>query len=290
MTPAAPFLSSAKGRSLILLCLTQFMVIFDFATVTISTATIRDALHFSAATAPWTYSAYGLTYGGVLLLGGRVAELYGRKRILMLGLWIFLVFSIVNAVASSHFVFLVARALKGVGAALICPAALAELNVLFPEGRERHAALGVYGLFVSAGVSAGDILGGIVSGYNWRLTILLNVLVSAFLTWQCLAKLPLDEEREGNGAFDYGGAIFSTLAFGLLILFVTHALSEGLASTATQSLGLATLFSFAIFGYFTRRHPTPILPARLLSRRNVIGALSHSSSRRAVPESSIKSV
>lgn len=127
-------------------------------------------------------------------------------------------------------------------------------------------------MFVSAGVSAGDILGGVVSGYSWRLTILLNVLIAAFLTWQCLAKLPSDEEREVSGAFDYGGAIFSTLAFGLLILFVTHALSHGLASTATQSLGLATLFSFATFGYFTRRHPAPILPARLLSRRNVIGA------------------
>jgi MFS family permease len=180
-----PSFSSSRDRVLILLCLTQFMVIFDFASVTISTATIRDALHFSTSAAPWIYSAYGLTYGGFLLLGGRLADLYGRKRILTLGLWIFSIFSMVNFVSPDQLTFLGARALKGIGAALICPAALAELNVLFPQGRERHAALGVYGLFVSAGVSAGDIFGGIISGYSWRLTILLNAIIGALLVWQC---------------------------------------------------------------------------------------------------------
>lgn len=248
------------------------MVIFDFATVTISTATIRDALHFSAPSAPWIYSAYGLTYGGFLLLGGRLADLYGRKRILMLGLWVFLIFSIVNVAAPDQFVFLAARTLKGVGAALICPAALAELNVLFPQGRERHAALGIYGLFVSAGVSAGDILGGIISEYNWRLTILLNAAIAALLVWQCRAKLPADYEHRLERGFDYGGAIFSTLGFGLLILFVTHALREGVRAPATLSLGAATAVSMGAFAYFTGRHGSPILPARLLTLRNVVGA------------------
>src|SRR5271170_2760577 len=184
---AAADLSSQRGKNLalLLLAMAQFVVVIDASIVNVALPSIGAHLHFARDDLSWVVNAYTLTFGGFLLLGGRMADLLGRRRMFMTGLVLFSVASFAGGIAQSEGWLLAARATQGLGAAIVSPAALSILITTFSEGAERNRALGVWGAMVGAGGAAGVLLGGILtSGLSWRWVLFVNVpigLISAAL-------------------------------------------------------------------------------------------------------------
>ena len=173
-----PDVKEHKGMALFLLCLVQFMVVLDIAIVNVALPSIQDSLHFSETNLSWVINAYTLTFGGLLLLGGRAADLLGRRRIFIAGLLLFSVASAACGFANSDEFLIIARAIQGVGAAMVSPAALAILVTTFEEGPERNKALGIWGAIAGSGGAAGVLLGGILTQeLNWSWIFFINVPV-----------------------------------------------------------------------------------------------------------------
>src|SRR5689334_6649420 len=168
--------SRAKNRALALLAMTQFVIVIDAAIVNVALPSIGTQLHFARTDLSWVVNAYTLTFGGFLLLGGRLADLLGRRRMFMLGLVLFSVASFAGGIAQSEGWLIAARAVQGLGAAIVSPAALSIITTTFAEGAERNRALGVWGAVAGAGGAAGVLLGGILtSGLSWRWVLFVNV-------------------------------------------------------------------------------------------------------------------
>ncbi len=166
----------AKNLALILLAMTQFVIVIDASIVNVALPSIGAALHFSRDSLSWVVNAYTLTFGGFLLLGGRLADLLGRRRMFMLGLVVFSLASLAGGLAQSEAWLIIARAIQGLGAAIVSPAALSIITTTFAEGAERNRALGVWGAVAGAGGAAGVLLGGILtSGLSWRWVLFVNV-------------------------------------------------------------------------------------------------------------------
>ncbi len=166
----------AKNRALALLAMTQFVIVIDASIVNVALPSIGTALHFSRVDLSWVVNAYTLTFGGFLLLGGRLADLLGRRRMFMVGLLIFSLASLAGGLAQSEVWLISARAVQGLGAAIVSPAALSIITNTFAEGSERNRALGVWGAVAGAGGAAGVLLGGILtSGLSWRWVLFVNV-------------------------------------------------------------------------------------------------------------------
>ena len=188
-----------KNLALLLLAMTQFVVVIDASIVNVALPSIGRALDFSRTDLSWVVNAYTLTFGGFLLLGGRMADLLGRRRMFMLGLVLFSLASFAGGIAQSEGWLLAARAAQGLGAAIVSPAALSIITVTFAEGAERNRALGIWGAVVGAGGAAGVLLGGILtSGLNWRWVLFVNVPIG--IAAAALAPRTLFESRAGDGA------------------------------------------------------------------------------------------
>ncbi|MGH3224667.1 MAG: MFS transporter, partial [Streptosporangiaceae bacterium] len=171
----------AKNLALVLLAMTQFVIVIDASIVNVALPSIGAGLHFSMTDLSWVVNAYVLTFGGFLLLGGRVADLLGRRRMFMLGLVVFSLASFSGGIAQSAGWLIAARAVQGLGAAMVAPAALSILTVTFAEGAERNRALGIWGAVAGAGGAAGVLLGGILtSGLSWRWVLFVNVPIGLF--------------------------------------------------------------------------------------------------------------
>jgi MFS family permease len=262
----------ARKSALLVISLIAGLIAYDFASTNVSVATLRGALGFSTSALPWIISAYTLTFGGFLLLAGRLGDLFGRRRVLLVGLAIYVIFSILGALSTSVWLFLLTRVVKGIGASLLAPNSLALLNSLYQEGKERHGALSTYAVVASAGYAIGNFLGGVLTSYSWRATVFVSAISSLIIFFLARRQLCPDRRPVSSGEFDYLGAILSTLAFGSLIFSVSESLALGLTSTVTLSfLGAAALF-FTLFFIHINRHPDPLLPPRFLRFRNVIGA------------------
>src|ERR1700760_4598553 len=191
-TPEAPSLYTPRGKNLalLLLAMTQFVIVIDAAIVNVALPSIGTQLHFARTDLSWVVNAYTLTFGGFLLLGGRMADLLGRRRMFMLGLVLFSRASFAGGIAQSEGWLIAARAVQGLGAAIVSPAALSIITTTFAEGPERNRALGIWGAV--AGGAAGVLLGGILtSGLSWRWVLFVNVpigLVAAALAPRTLAE------------------------------------------------------------------------------------------------------
>src|ERR1700716_1909019 len=223
-----------KNLALALLAMTQFIIVIDASIVNVALPSIGKALDFSQQNLSWVVNAYTLTFGGFLLLGGRLADLLGRRRMFMLGLVLFSVASFAGGVAQSEGWLLAARAIQGLGAAIVSPAALSIITTTFAEGAERNRALGVWGAVAGAGGAAGVLLGGILtSGLSWRW--LLFVTVPIGLAAAALAPRTLVESRAENGAstFDLPGAVTVTAGLSLLVYAIVDAVNVGWGSTTT---------------------------------------------------------
>src|ERR1700742_5149070 len=214
--PATLDTPRAKNLALILLAMTQFVIVIDASIVNVALPSIGAALHFSRDNLSWVVNAYTLTFGGFLLLGGRLADLLGRRRMFMTGLVLFSLASLAGGLAQSETWLIAARAIQGLGAAIVSPAALSIITTTFADGAERNRALGIWGALAGAGGAAGVLLGGVLtSGLSWEWVLFVNVPIGAIAV--ALAPRVLREsrlpEREG---VDVAGAL--SITGGLVVL------------------------------------------------------------------------
>src|SRR6201989_3185832 len=224
--PDQPDAAVADRRwiALILLCVAQFVVVLDASIVNVALPTIGNALHFSESNLPWVVNAYVLTFGGFLLLGGRMADLLGRRRMFIGGVLLFLPAPLAGGLATNPGQLIAARAVQGLGAAIVSPAALSIVTTTFRDGAERNRALGVWGAVAGSGAAAGVRLGGILtSGLSWRWVLFVNVPIG--LAAAALAPRTLVESRAEDGAstFDLPGAVTVTAGLSLLVYAIVDA-------------------------------------------------------------------
>jgi EmrB/QacA subfamily drug resistance transporter len=250
----------------------QFMVVLDIAIVNVALPAIKGDLHFSQANLQWVISAYAILFGGVLLLGGRLSDVFGRRRMFMLGLAVFSISSLLCGLSWSENSLIAFRAVQGLGGALFAPAGLSILMTTFAEGAERNRALGIWGAASGSGGAAGVLLGGFLTSYlNWSWVFFINVPVGIAVI--VAAPLLLAESRgQRHGHFDVAGATSITSAVMLLVYAMTRATQEGWGSGPIVSLLAASAVLFAAFIAIERRSPAPLLPMAIFRNRTLTAA------------------
>src|SRR4051794_22541696 len=267
-----------KWIALALLALAQFVVVLDAAIVNVALPSIGTDLHFSQDDLSWVVNAYTLFFGGFLLLGGRMADLLGRRRMFIIGLVLFALASLAGGFAGSPGALVAARAVQGLGAALLSPAALSLVTVMFTEGAERNKALGVWGAVAGSGGAAGVLLGGVLTefaGWQWVLFVNVPIGIAAAL----LAPRLLPESRnEGARHFDFAGAVSVTAGLSLLVYTLVDANSAGWLSEKTLGLGAVALALLGAFVVIENRSHAPLVPFEIFRRRtitatNIVGLL-----------------
>ena len=261
-----------KWLALALLSVVQFMVVLDIAIVNVALPSMKVDLGFSQEDLQWVISAYALVFGGFLLLGGRAADLLGRRRLFLVGLVVFTLSSLLAGLAWSEASLIAARALQGLGAAVITPAALSILSTTFVEGRERNIALGVWSAVGGFGAAAGLLIGGVLPdtvGWEWIFFVNVPVGVAA------LAATPrlLSESRDARvKSFDAAGAVLVTVGLSSLVYAITQAGHDGWLAGKTIAFFAAALFLLAGFVAWESRHPEPLLRLGIFRSRSVNGA------------------
>ena len=269
-TEAKP--DNSKWIALALLAMTQFIVILDASIVNVALPSIGSDLEFSQDNLSWVVNAYVLTFGGFLLLGGRMADLLGRRRIFISGLILFGLASLAGGLAQSDGWLIVARAAQGIGAALVSPAALSIVTTTFTEGSERNKALGVWGAVAGAGGAAGVLLGGVLTEYlGWEWVLLVNTpiaLVAAFLAPRLLA----ESRDERASTFDVPGAVSVTAGLALLVYSLVNAEQAGWGSTETIVLLGGAIALLALFVVIEMRTAHPLMPFSIFKLRTLRGA------------------
>jgi len=247
--------------------------VIDASIVNIALPSIGHALSFSQADLSWVVNAYTLTFGGFLLLGGRLADLMGRRRMFMLGLVLFSLASLAGGLAQSEAWLIAARAVQGLGAAIVSPAALSIITTTFAEGGERNRALGVWGAVAGAGGAAGVLLGGVLtSGLSWRWVLFVNVPIGVLCA--SLAPRLLVESRADTDTrtFDIPGAVTVTAGLALLVYALVDAVNVGWGSTATLARIAGALVLLAAFIAIERRQRAPLMPLSIFRLRTLRGA------------------
>jgi len=268
-----------RWLALVLLCSAQFVVVLDASIVNVALPSIGKALDFSQENLPWVVNAYVLTFGGFLLLGGRTADLLGRRRVFMAGLLLVAVASLAAGFAATEGQLIAARAAQGLGAAIISPAALSIVTTTFSDGAERNKALGVWGAVAGSGGAAGVLLGGILTdGLGWEWVLWVNVpvgLIAFALSPGLIAESRAESETR---AFDVAGAVTVTAALSVLVYALVDASSAGWGSTQTLGLIAVSVALLASFVAIELRAAKPLVPfsifrIRTLTGANVVGLL-----------------
>ena len=250
-----------------------FMTVLDVAIVNVAIPSIQTDLNVTETTVQWVLIAYAITFGGFLLLGGRMADLLGRKRIFLLGLVLFTVASLVCGLANNISVLIGARAAQGVGAAIISPAALSIVTTTFEEGAERNKALGIWGALGGSGAAAGVLIGGILTQYlGWEWIFFVNVPVGVLVFALALPFVPESRAELGHHRFDVAGAVTVTGGLALLVYAISKAPDVGWGSARTILLLLASIAILAVFVLIERRSSAPLVPFRIFRIRPVLGA------------------
>jgi EmrB/QacA subfamily drug resistance transporter len=261
-----------KWLALALLSVVQFMVVLDIAIVNVALPSIQVDLGFSQENLQWVISAYALVFGGFLLLGGRSADLLGRRRIFFGGLIVFSAASLLAGLAWSEGSLIGARALQGLGAAIITPAALSILSTTFSEGKERNVALGVWGAVGGFGAAAGVLLGGILTdALSWEWIFFVNVPVGVLA--MIFTPILLTESRDTSvRSFDVPGGVLVTAGLSTLVYSITQAGSDGWLAPTTVGFFVGSLVLLAAFVGWELRHPEPLMRFGLLRTKTVAGA------------------
>jgi EmrB/QacA subfamily drug resistance transporter len=259
--------------ALALLCGAFFMVILDSAIVLVALPSIGADLGFSAHRLQWVLSAYALTFGGLLLLGGRAADLLGRRRLFMIGVLLFTAASLVCGLAWSPAALLSARVVQGVGAAVMTPTALSIISTTFTEGAERNKALGIWGALGGVGATAAWLIGGpLVDGPGWQWIFFINIPFG--LAALALSPALLRESRATvtRRSYDPAGALTITAALVLLVYAVVDAPNVGWGDVRTIFLLAGSAALLAAFALIESRHRAPLVPLRFLRSRMLVGA------------------
>jgi EmrB/QacA subfamily drug resistance transporter len=268
-----PQTSGRRWRAFALLVVAYFITIVDFTIVNVALPTIGRRLHFPEADLQWVVTAYGLTFAGFLLLGGRAADLLGRRRLLMAGLVVFTCASLGGGLATSDTVLIVMRGIQGLGGALVLPAALSIVMNLFSEGPERNKALGIWGGVGALGGTVGLLAGGILTTYvGWQYIFFFNVPIGAAVL--ALAPAVVPESRAGNTRrrYDPFGAVSVTAALLVFVYAISRAPEAGWAAPKTIAMLAAGVGLLAVFLFIETKVESPLLPLPLLRLRSVAGS------------------
>ena len=259
------------GLALIVIAAAQLMVVLDATIVNIALPSIQRALQFSATDLEWVINAYALTFGGLLLLGGRAGDLFGRRRMFVVGIAVFTLGSLAGGFATSATWLIVARAAQGIGAAIVAPAALSLIADTFSEGPDRNRALGVYGAVAGAGGAAGLLLGGLLTSFaTWRWVLFVNVPIGILLA--TVAPRVLAPSKGRDGRLDLLGALTATGGMVLLVYGLSRAATHGWTDTMTlTALGLASVL-LLVFVAIESRSRHALMPFSIFTRRNRDGA------------------
>ena len=261
-----------RWLALALLGTAFFMVILDGTIVYVALPSIDEALGFSAGGLQWVMSAYLLAFGGLLLLGGRSADLLGRRRMFMFGVALFAAASLLCGLAWSDQVLVAARVLQGIAAAILAPTALSLLTMVFEEGSERNKALGIWGGIGGVGATSGLLIGGpVTEGLGWEWVFYINVPIGLGVLAVCPALLPESRAPSGRRVYDVAGAVTVTAALVLLVYAVSEAPDAGWAGLQTIGSLVASFALIAAFIQIEARSAAPLVPLRIFRSRTLVG-------------------
>ncbi len=263
-----------RWRAFVLLATAYFMTTVDLTVVNVSLPTIGRDLHFSATSLQWVVTAYALGYGGFLLLGGRIADLFGRRRVLMSALGVFTAASLGCALAPSDAALIASRAIQGLGAAVMLPTAMSIVTSIFEEGPDRNKALGIWGALGATGGTVGLLSGGLITRYvGWQYIFYLNVPVGALALALAPGLLPRGASTATNRRFDLRGAIVGTGGLVVLADAISQSPQYGWGATRTIALLAAAVALLAAFLVTESRSESPILPLSIFRVPTLTGAV-----------------
>jgi EmrB/QacA subfamily drug resistance transporter len=261
---------SRKWFALAIICIAQFMVILDVSIVNVALPSIQRGLHFSEQNLLWVLNAYALMFGGFLMLGGRVADKLGRRRVFLTGVIVFTTASLFCGLATSTGWLVTARAVQGLGAALLSPAALSILTVTFEEGRERNTALSIWGAIAGAGGAFGVLLGGILTQeFGWQWIFYVNVPIGSLVVLASFFVLAPSLAEDQDRGFDIPGAISLTAGLVLLVFALVKSTSWGWASAKTLGILSAALILIVLFIAIERRTKSALVPLSIFRNRSL---------------------
>ncbi|MFF3500100.1 MFS transporter [Streptomyces sp. NPDC003247] len=265
--------SPNKGLALAAIAVAQLMVVLDVSIVNVALPSIQSALDFSATDLEWVVNAYALAFGGLLLLGGRIADLYGQRRTFLVGVGVLTVASLLGGMAPHQGWLIAARAVQGLAGALVAPAALALIASTFSEGAERNKAMGIYAAMGGAGGALGNVLGGVFTdALSWRWVLFVNVPIGVLLLLAAVRAFPAERADAAGRRLDLPGAVTSTAGMSLVVYGLIHAATEdwGSAGTVTPlAVGAALLAAFVVI---EARSGSPLMPLSIFRNRNRSGA------------------
>src|SRR5215468_5317404 len=264
-------LRDRRGLALAIVLGAQLMIILDMTVVNIALPSIAHGLHFSATGLSWVLNAYTLTFGGLLLLGGRAGDILGRRQVFIAGIALFTAASLAGGLAQSAGWLLAARAAQGVGGAFASPAVLAMITASFADGRERARALGIYTAVVMGGGSLGLVLGGVITEWvSWRWVLFVNVPIGVLVVLASPLFLPQTGRQPGH--FDVAGALTSTAGMASLVYGIIRAASDGWSDKVALTAFAAAVILLTGFLYRESRAQQPITPLRLFADRQRAGS------------------
>ena len=259
------------GLALAVISGAQLMIVLDATVVNVAIPTIHHALNFSPTNLEWLITAYSLTFGGLLLFGGRTGDLYGKRRMFMIGIAIFAVSSLLGGLATNDLWLIITRGLQGIGGAIAAPTALSLIATNFAEGRERNRAMGVYAAMSGGGGAVGLLLGGILTSYvSWRWIFFVNVPIAAVVL--LLTPRALNESKSTSGHLDVPGALTVTAGMLALVYGLSNASSHSWGSTSTLISLVSAVVLLTAFGFIERRSKEPLMPLSILKNRNRSGS------------------
>jgi EmrB/QacA subfamily drug resistance transporter len=262
-----------RWKAFALLVAAYFMTIVDFTIVNVALPAIGRQLRFAESDLQWVVTAYGLTFAGFVLLGGRAADLLGRRRVLMAGLAVFTAASLAGGLATTDTFLIVMRGIQGLGAALVLPAALSTVTSMFPEGAERNKALGIWGGAGALGGTVGLLAGGVLATYvGWQYIFFFNVPIGAAALALAPKMLPESHARSGPRRYDIFGAVSITAALLMFVYAISQAPQAGWAATQTVAMLAAGAVLLALFLVIETRVPAPLLPLPLFRVRGIAGS------------------
>jgi EmrB/QacA subfamily drug resistance transporter len=259
------------GLALLVISAAQLMIVLDATIVNVAVPTIHRSLHFSAANLEWLITAYALTFGGLLLFGGRTGDLYGKRRMFMVGIVLFAAASLLGGLAQNEIWLILTRGAQGIGGAIAAPTALSLIATNFPEGPERNRAMGVYAAMSGGGSAVGLLLGGVLTdAVSWRWIFFVNVPIAALVL--LAAPRALHESETTAGRLDVPGALTATGGMLALVYGVSNASTHSWSSPSTfvPLIGAAVLLT--AFGLAERASDEPLMPLAIFANRNRSGA------------------
>jgi EmrB/QacA subfamily drug resistance transporter len=263
----------SKWLIFMLVGIAQFMVVLDSSITNVALPTIKEQLHFSSSAIQWVITAYALTFGGFLLLGGRAADLFGRRRTLLIGMTAFTLFSFLIGVSHSATLLIILRALQGMSAALMSPSALSIVLTTFRDGPDRNRALGYWTLVATGGAAVGLLLGGALTQYvGWRWNFFINVPVGIVMAFLIRKYVPKHEREEKYTGLDLPGAVLVTSSLIALVFAFSESSSWGWLSASTIGIIVAAVALMAGFIFNESKAKHPLVPLSIFKIRNIAGA------------------